>query len=349
MRGGRSARAGAVSPEAIATERPSCRSGPGRTPSRRSGRPWSERDSIVPSCWARTETIRDRTGRLLASVWRRRFERLIEQGYEDPEERFRMEPFAELKRFYSLVDGLYQVGAFTLMTAIDRLVRLVRESGGDPSRDPAFRIQGESRRDRGFRRAVVELDRSTLPGPLRANEPLPIEVVGVADTLIGTTRDRITQEDENERPLFDPEDSSTVVDLTGYDDRHPSLVGSSGIEREFDRRLHGSIGFREENVATRTAAQDIPPIPGNPSSSRSTGTSRPECRRSSIPTTGSCVPSPGSTAGGRRASRDDRARGDAAPWCGGGAGCRDRRDARGWFRPRPWPIWIFSPGTTSSF
>ncbi|MEE2971831.1 MAG: penicillin-binding transpeptidase domain-containing protein, partial [Planctomycetota bacterium] len=215
-----------------------------------------------PELLARTENIRDRTGRLLASVWRRRFERLIEQGYDDPEERFRMEPIAEQRRFYTLVDGLDQDGAFPLLTAIDRLDRLVRESDGDPARDPAFRIQGESRRDRGFRQAVVELDRSTLPGPLRANDPLSIEVVGVADTLIGTTRRRITEEDERERPLLDPDDPSTVLDLTGYDDRHPSLVGSSGIEREFDRRLHGSIGFREENIATSTALRDIPPIAG---------------------------------------------------------------------------------------
>ena len=208
----------------------------------------------------RQSDIRNRPGRLVEHIWQRRFEGLAEK-YDDPAERFKMEPIAEQKGFHAVIDGLDDDGAFPLIRAIDDLDRLIREAGGDPDRDPAFRIRDVSRRDRGYRRANVTLDRSTLPMPLRSDIPMTIKVDGVADTLIGSTRDEITREDEGRRP-FRGIDGAGESDLTGYDARHPSLVGSSGLELEFDRRLHGSIGYREENVATGETLADTEPIPG---------------------------------------------------------------------------------------
>ena len=208
----------------------------------------------------RQSDIRNQTGRLVEHIWQRRFEGLAEK-YDDPAERFKMEPIAEQKGFHAVIDGLDDDGAFPLIRAIDELDRQIREAGGDPDRDPAFRIRDVSRRDRGYRRANVTLDRSTLPMPLRSDTPMMIEIDGVADTLIGSTRNEITREDEGRRP-FRGIDGAGQPDLTGYDARHPSLVGSSGLELEFDRRLHGSIGYREENVATGETLADTDPIPG---------------------------------------------------------------------------------------
>ena len=228
-------------------------------------RVWAEaaRGKIDPATLEeRKEDIRNRTGRLVEHIWQRRFEGLAEK-YDDPAERFKMEPIAEQKGFHAVVDGLDADGAFPLIRAIDDLDRRVRDAGLDPTRDPAFRIRDVSRRDRGYRRAMVTLDRSTLPTPLRGAEPMVIEVDGVGDTLIGSTRSEITREDERRRP-FRSAEGTEEPDLTGYDARYPSLVGSSGLELEFDRRLHGSIGYREENVATGEILADTEPVSGDP-------------------------------------------------------------------------------------
>lgn len=218
---------------------------------------------------ARKEDVKSGVGRLRASVWDRRIERLYEQFGEEASDRFEEEPIAEEKGFHVMVGGLGYREAFPLIEAIDVLDRRIRDAGGRPERDPAFRVRAISRRERGLRRATVLLDRSTLPGPVRSEQPLEIEVVGVADTIVGTTRERVTKEDVERRPFFKEVvvDSETggkqeVIDLTGYDGRFQSLVGSSGLEREFDELLHGSIGYREENIATGEVVVDDLAEPG---------------------------------------------------------------------------------------
>lgn len=216
----------------------------------------SFRDEIVSS-----------VGRLRESVWRNQIRRLEEEHPEDALERFKAQPIAEEtgpRAFHEVVERLDAAEAMPLLRAVDRLERMVRDAGGDSDRDPAFRVRPASHRDRGFSEAVVVLDRRTLPGDLRDDEPISIPVRGVASTLVGGVRERVTREDVERRP-FERRDDATgeiVRDRTGYSSRRPhELVGSSGIEREFDRRLHGAVGFREENRSTG-AIVDEPHIPG---------------------------------------------------------------------------------------
>ncbi|MCP4834850.1 MAG: hypothetical protein GY895_08805 [Phycisphaera sp.] len=217
---------------------------------------------------ARQEDVKAGVGRLRASVWRRRYEKLEKEFDEEASDRFEEEPIAEEKGFHAMVDGLDYQQAFPLIESLDALDRRIRDAGGDPERDPAFRVRAISRRERGLRRGTVVLDRSTLPTPVRSDQPLEIEVVGVADTIVGTTRERVTEEDVARRPfrgvVVDSETGGKkeVIDLTGYDGRFQSLVGSSGLEREFDELLHGSIGYREENIATGEVVVDDVAEPG---------------------------------------------------------------------------------------
>ena len=212
----------------------------------------------------RREDVKSGVGRLRANIWERRYRKLEEMFDEEASDRFEEEPIAEEKGFHAIVDGLEYQGSFPLIEALDDLDRRVREAGGDPDRDPAFRLRAISRRERGSRRATVVLDRSTLPSPIRSDQPLEVEVVGVADTIVGTTRERVTRDDVDRRPfrIEDAETGQVTIDLTGYDERFPSLVGSSGLEREFDRLLHGSIGYREENIATSEVVIDDEAVPG---------------------------------------------------------------------------------------
>ena len=212
----------------------------------------------------RREDVKSGVGRLRANIWERRYSQLQEQFDDEASDRFEEEPIAEEKGFHPIVDGLDYQRSFSLIEALDSLDRRVREAGGDPDRDPAFRLRAISRRQRGSRSATVVIDRSTLPTPIRSDRPIEIEVVGVADNIVGTTRERVTRDDVERRPFRrkDSETGEVTIDLTGYDGRFPSLVGSTGLEREFDRLLHGSIGYREENIATTETVIDNQAEPG---------------------------------------------------------------------------------------
>jgi penicillin-binding protein 2 len=215
------------------------------------------------------EEVRSDVGRLRESVWTNQIRRLEKAYPGEALERFKKQPIAEEtgpKAFHEVAERLDETTAMPLIRAVDRLELMVRDAGGDPGRDPAFRVRPGSHRDRGCTEAVVVLDRSTLPGDLRNAKPLAVTVRGVASTIIGGVRDRVTREDVDRRP-FSQQDAKTgvvVIDDTGYSERRPyDLVGSSGIELEFDRQLHGSIGFREENRSSGELVEDRPPVRGD--------------------------------------------------------------------------------------
>ncbi len=212
--------------------------------------------------------IMSTVGRLREKVWENQIRRLEAQYPGDAISRFKQHPIAEEtgpRAFHEVTERLDESAALPLIQAVDRLDRMVRDAGGDPVRDPAFRVRPGSHRARGCTQAVVTLDRSTLPGDLRNPTPIQITVGGVASTLVGGVRERVTVEDVARRPFetADPTTGEIEVDLTGYSPRRPyDLVGSSGIELEFDAPLHGRIGFREENRSSGELVSDMPPVRG---------------------------------------------------------------------------------------
>ncbi len=215
------------------------------------------------------EGIRSDVGRLRESVWANQIRRLEKAYPGEALARFKEQPIAEEtgpRAFHEVIERLDESAAIPLIRAVDRLELMVREAGGDPTRDPAFRVRPGSHRDRGCTEAVVTMDRSTLPGDLRNQSPLAITVRGVASTLVGGVRDHVTREDVERRPFSrrNPETGALEFDDTGYSERRPyDLVGSSGIELEFDRQLHGAIGFREENRASGEVVEDRPAVRGD--------------------------------------------------------------------------------------
>jgi len=217
------------------------------------------------------DEIVSRVVRLRESVWRNQFRRLLEKYPEDAHERFKERPIAEEDgggAFHPVEERLGEAAALPLIRAVDRLDLMVREAGGDPSRDPAFRVRPGSHRDRGCTQAVVVLDRSSLPGDLRRDTPLAVTVQGVASSLVGGVRERVTAEDVERRPFkrVDPGTGAIEIDPTGYGSSRElphGLVGSSGIELEFDRTLHGAIGFRRENLSSGELVEDEAPVRGD--------------------------------------------------------------------------------------
>lgn len=108
----------------------------------------------------REEVVSD-VGRLRESVWRNQLRRLEQQYPEDALDRFKAQPIAEEtgpRAFHEVAERLTGDEAMPLLRAVDRLERLVREAGGNPATDPAFRVRPASHRDRGF----TEADRKSV-------------------------------------------------------------------------------------------------------------------------------------------------------------------------------------------
>ena len=104
--------------------------------------------------------------------------------------------------------------------------------------------------------ARVELDRSTLPGPLANDEPITIEVSGVGLHIVGQMRD-VWKEDVGASPLLDRKGR---FQLAGYADG--DRLGRSGIEQSMERSLRGSRGLRTVSLTTGQTMHEIEPRAG---------------------------------------------------------------------------------------
>lgn len=97
-------------------------------------------------------------------------------------------------------------------------------------------VQHARRREYPMRHQTVQLDRSTLPSPLRSSHPFEIELNGVAELIVGSVRGDTWAEDVERRPFR----SAGAVDLGGY--RIGDEVGSRGLELSLEQRLRGNRG-----------------------------------------------------------------------------------------------------------
>lgn len=105
-------------------------------------------------------------------------------------------------------------------------------------------------------RMTVEIDRSTLPSPMAADEPVELEVSGVGLHLIGLMRDA-WKEDVAAKPL---RDRTGKYDARGY--THGDRLGRSGIEQSMEMELRGSRGRRIFNKDTGETTHKIDPRAG---------------------------------------------------------------------------------------
>lgn len=126
---------------------------------------------------------------------------------------------------------------------------------------PGLRVIDSWRREYPWHTVRVRLDRSSLPMPLRMNDEVEIEVVGLADHIIGSMRERVYAEDVERLP-FRTGRGASDIDLQGY--LPGDAAGASGIERAFETHLRGRRGMvwkhintgAEERVA-RTSGSDL--------------------------------------------------------------------------------------------
>jgi len=136
--------------------------------------------------------------------------------------------------------------------------RRLAENGPRLSRSrPGVSIRPAGIRSYPWEVSDVRMDRSSLPGPLRASEPQIIHVSNVAGLLLGNMRTTISPEEYRDRPLYGS--NGELMDLGGYLINDP--VGSTGLERTFETVLRGSRGIRTEHFDTEEV-QRFDPMPG---------------------------------------------------------------------------------------
>jgi penicillin-binding protein 2 len=125
---------------------------------------------------------------------------------------------------------------------------------------PGLRVIDTAGREYPFDSFDVLLDRSTLPGTLRSDQPVSVRVSGVGVHVLGMMRTQFTQEDEQARAAAlswlgeNPES-----DLGAY--RPGDTAGRSGVERWAEFELRGRRGSLVEQVDAGTS-QRIEPVPG---------------------------------------------------------------------------------------
>ena len=204
--------------------------------------------------------IRQHVGQMKVAVWIEQLKRLTrKEGEARAQELFRQEPILEQKGMHLIRTGLSDSQAFSLRKTIEDLHQDAREFGsGD---DPAFGILDSSTRVRGFDKAVVSIDTSTFPVNLAKSGTTEIEVEGIASTLVGSVRSEVQSQDVERRPFRSRTDGVTTIDLSGYRNGH-DLIGSRGVEYEYDAYLHGAIGQITVDMADDEVLEEVAPVLG---------------------------------------------------------------------------------------
>lgn len=122
------------------------------------------------------------------------------------------------------------------------------------------KLRQAQRRTYPLETMTVVLDRSSLPGPLRSDEPMEMTVEGVGVHFLGQMRS-VWQEDvdsETGRPFRRTNhQGQQVIDLGGY--LPGDSLGNSGVEAIMERRLRGSRGrlirYLDSNTSERVEPQ----------------------------------------------------------------------------------------------
>jgi len=233
-----------------------------------------------------------RIGAVQADVTRRRAERerekLVEAGIEigpDEEERIARaaaSPIAETLQAHPIVRGVTDDVGFRFMRLAEReQAMFLTSEAGEAALDerqpllPGVEVIDTTARVYPFETLRVEIDRATLPTPIRADGNAQIEVPDVAGLVLGSVRRGVYGPDATSNDLGDSgrrraaldEDESLrdrslipgvrlgdgLLDTGRYLDG--DRVGNSGLESSLEHELRGLRGVRVENLRTRAVRE----------------------------------------------------------------------------------------------
>ncbi|NNF41664.1 MAG: hypothetical protein HKN62_01205 [Phycisphaerales bacterium] len=191
--------------------------------------------------------VRTRVERLAETVWARQEEEqrnaFLAGGGDPAKFVFRRERLIEQTESHVILEPVGDEVAFAFRGLAAELPGM-------------FDVREHARqRDYPWQELLVTIDRRHLPGPLAAETPIDVEVVGVADHILGGVRS-VTERDVNDRPLRTFGD----VDLGGYR-ALGDVVGGRGLERGQESTLRGRYGLVRKRFDTGEIER-IEPVPG---------------------------------------------------------------------------------------
>jgi penicillin-binding protein 2 len=178
--------------------------------------------------------VRTQVEKKANAVWEARLEVERAKYGEDAEEQFGTRPIAEQSEAHVVATQLPAKSAFALRKLADAHPGLIE-------------VQDSTRRIYPWSSARIELDRRTMPRPLRG-PTLALDVVGVADHLVGGVREEVRREDLDRRPFRASGAAGEVItDLGGYRPGR-DVIGSRGLERTYEDFLRGARGRALERL-----------------------------------------------------------------------------------------------------
>ncbi|MCC5821799.1 MAG: hypothetical protein LAT64_00765 [Phycisphaerales bacterium] len=240
------------------------------------------RDDIEAS----RRTVVERVERMQAAVTARRIETerenlrragiRIGQAEEARIRRIADSPIAERTQAHPIVSGVADDIGFRFMRLAERDAPVFAAGeAGEAALDerqpllPGLRVIDATERVYPYDRMRVEIDRTTLPAPLRGDGMMQVEVEEIAGLMLGSVRRRVFQEDVERRRRRIEEDAALrerALTQRGVDTGAYFLngdrVGHTGIEAAMEDALRGFRGLRRENLQTR-AVEHRAAIPGD--------------------------------------------------------------------------------------
>lgn len=184
------------------------------------------------------------------------------------------DPIAEQETEHTIVSKVSdEVGFACIMLAQDEVDLRVPafDAGAEDSqfltitvpRFPGLEVEDAGDREYPYESVTVELDKSTFPGPLKADEKQIVRVDGVACHILGCVRDSVYATDETARTAFlkenpayaqraylnpEAEKESNRNDRGAY--RRRDRVGAAGIEFSQENVLRGLRGVQSLRIDT---------------------------------------------------------------------------------------------------
>ena len=189
-------------------------------------------------------SVRMHVEKKASAVWEARLEIDRAKYGEDAEGQFDAQPIAEQSEAHVVKSGIETASVFVLRKLAD-------------AHPGTIEVQDSTRRVYPWASKQIKLDRSMMPGPLRGGT-LELDVQGIADHVIGGVRDEVWREDLDRRPFRTIGSAGDVkVDLGGYRPGR-DMVGSYGIERNYEDLLRGKRGRTTQRVDTNETTRTEP-------------------------------------------------------------------------------------------
>lgn len=197
---------------------------------------------------ARMGDVRMQVEKKANAVWEARLEVERAKYGEDAEGQFDARPIAEQSEAHVVATQLPAKSAFVLRKLAD-------------AHPGTIEVQDSTRRVYPWSSARIDLDRRSMPRPLRGST-LSLDVQGLADHVVGTVRDEVWREDLDRRPFRTAGVAGGVsVDLGGYRPGR-DMIGSRGLERTYEDFLRGTRGRTVQRLDTNETSR-VEPVRGS--------------------------------------------------------------------------------------